>query len=607
MNQPSITRQARDHQARALLAAALGLSLVVTPTLAVSQGAAPGASASASSSSAAPVSSAAREEAKLHFERGLTLFREEAWSAALAEFLLSRSLFVSKSATQNAAISLRKLQRYDEAIEMFEAELREFANLSDEERAFIKQQLDELKNLVGQLVLGDAPDGSVVLVDGKERGKTPLAGPLRVSAGSHAVRVVRDGFLPFEARVDVAGGEQKRVQVRLDALQRAGRLKVAEWNGKTADVLLDGAFVGRTPWEGAVAPGPHHVQLRGPGDLGAPPSAVRIEYDQTAALILQMEPLASELRVEPTPPTAVVTIDGVSVGAGPWEGRLKPGEHRVEVAAEGFVTSRQTVTLVAQRREVIAAALVRNEPRVVALAPRALFFVEALGGVALPLAVGGDLAGTCVDGCSTSRRLSPSAGLRVGYQGASGLLVGAELGFFSFRERVQDRPGTLTPTGVAPNRGTLRDDLAAQAFSVGVVFGYNRGKTWRWQADVGAGLLLGSWKDERVGRLTTNQSPPLAYQTNPVVEESSLRSAFLAPEIRGGYRFSRSIEAFAAVQALVLLNLQAPSWRDENVVVAGVCARPPADCEGPAKFGQETLAGTTSLAVAPRVGLRLDF
>src|SRR5437762_10259175 len=79
---------------------------------------------------------AKKKDAQAHFERGLQLSTEEIWDAALAEYLLSRKLFATKAATKNAALCLRKLRRYDEALDMIESLVHEFPNLSDQDRSF---------------------------------------------------------------------------------------------------------------------------------------------------------------------------------------------------------------------------------------------------------------------------------------------------------------------------------------------------------------------------------------------------------------------------------------------------------------------------------------
>src|SRR5688500_13447169 len=60
------------------------------------------------------------EDARAHFEAGVALFDEQAWDAALAEFLTSRARYPTRKNTKNAAICLRKLHRFDEALDMLE-------------------------------------------------------------------------------------------------------------------------------------------------------------------------------------------------------------------------------------------------------------------------------------------------------------------------------------------------------------------------------------------------------------------------------------------------------------------------------------------------------
>ena len=61
----------------------------------------------------------------------------------------------------------------------------------------------------GRLFVGATPWGDVQ-IDGRTVGHTPLVA-LPIEAGWHQVRVVRDGFAPFEQRVHVAPGEDVRL------------------------------------------------------------------------------------------------------------------------------------------------------------------------------------------------------------------------------------------------------------------------------------------------------------------------------------------------------------------------------------------------------------
>ncbi len=303
------------------------------------------ASAGAGASEAAPPSEATKAEARIHFEKGLRLLQEEAWAAALAEFLISRELFPTRSATTNAAVALRKLQRFDEALDMYEVLLRDFANVPAGERAAAQRAIAELRERVGTIDITGAEPGASIVVGGQARGEYPPVTPLRVSAGTHLVRVVKEGFEPFRARADVAGGQTARVVAKMRALTASGRLKVSERAGRTLDVLVDNVVVGQTPWEGVLAVGSHTVLLHGKGKLGTQPAAAEIKSQQITALTLVADDLESALRVDPTPAGASVAIDSVPVGHGVWIGRLKSGPHQIELSADGFLTTLRKVNI----------------------------------------------------------------------------------------------------------------------------------------------------------------------------------------------------------------------------------------------------------------------
>ena len=99
-------------------------------------------------------------------------------------------------ATKNAAICLRKVGRFDEALDLFEALLRDFPDLAQSDRELAEREVRELEASVGTLQLVDAPAGASVGVDGVDRGRTPLAAPLRVAAGAHVVKVVAGDEFP---------------------------------------------------------------------------------------------------------------------------------------------------------------------------------------------------------------------------------------------------------------------------------------------------------------------------------------------------------------------------------------------------------------------------
>ncbi|MDC0676551.1 PEGA domain-containing protein [Sorangium atrum] len=212
---PGTTRR-RSSRGRLLLFAAVLLAPLPFGPLAAAQPGGPG-------------EARRREDARAHFQRGIALRDQERWADALTEFQTSRSLFMTLNGTTNAAACLIQLERYLEAIELYESALNDFSErLKGEDKRDILLVVKLLYNAVGTIGIAGAEPGATLLLDGLSRGELPLGAPLRVPRGLHTVRVVKAGYQPFEQRLDVDGGETVQVTARLIRLKETGTLEIAE-------------------------------------------------------------------------------------------------------------------------------------------------------------------------------------------------------------------------------------------------------------------------------------------------------------------------------------------------------------------------------------------
>src|SRR5580700_9555865 len=144
---------------RGPLAVALLLGLALAPRSAVAQ---------------TPAADEARKnDGRSHFQRGLELSDDQAWDAAYAEYVTSIAIYPTKAATKNAALCLRMMHRYAEALDTLERFLR-FPNLTDPDRAFSDREMRDMKRFVGFVAVHGADSGALVSVDGGDRGRTPL-------------------------------------------------------------------------------------------------------------------------------------------------------------------------------------------------------------------------------------------------------------------------------------------------------------------------------------------------------------------------------------------------------------------------------------------------
>jgi hypothetical protein len=545
-------------------------------------------------------SAAKKEEARARFERGMALFEKKVWDAALAEFLQSRQFYPTRGNTQNAALCLKNLNRYDEALDMFETLVRDFPNLPAQDRALVDKEIAELRNLVGSLEIRCNEPGAAVVVDRRDRGVTQLTSPIRVSVGTHVVQVYKEGLTPFEKRVEVAGGRTVLVEAKLDPLTQSGRLTVTEENGKPAEVVIDNVVVGRAPWQGLFAIGDHTVFLRGEGNLGTQPALATVKINQVTKLTLALEPLEGKLRVTPTPVSATIAIDGVTVGNGVWDGKLRAGPHRVEIAAEGFLPQQRQVTLAEGRSELLQPQLERdpNSPLWAAQTPPKVVF-ELFGAPALAPGLGGDLNDACTGGCDKGTPFGVLASFHGGYQLRSGLGFGVDAGVFQMTQTLSGRPATLHPVGKPDNLGTVTDEIKVRGLTLGGAGFFHVGERFPFVARLGAGVLLGTATDRRSGQFAPPNDPAAGYAVDAVSESPSVAYFYVAPEVRIGVRFAGHVEVFTGVRALVLVGLQDARWKNQRSVVAGT--------QGLATYDEQSIVGKTALVVAPGLGVRYDF
>ncbi len=193
------------------------------------------------------------------------------------------------------------------------------------------------------VAVDSGPVGARVLVDGKERGRTPLVAALL--PGRHQLLLQLEGRRDVGTEFDMP--KDRDLWIRLDlpiADRSASRLTVSSApNG--AVLFVDGVEVGLTPWSGPARPGFHTVAVLTPGFVKDERTVQVQPYrDTDLAFALNRAPGPARLHVETEPP-AQVRVDGQDLGPSPLTIEVPPGEHEVQVALEGHRTVAQQLTL----------------------------------------------------------------------------------------------------------------------------------------------------------------------------------------------------------------------------------------------------------------------
>jgi tetratricopeptide repeat protein/PEGA domain-containing protein len=163
----------------------------------------------------APLASAAVPEldpnvnmARSHFRRGVSLYRNGAYDAALAEFTRAYESAPNYRILYNLAQIQAQRQDFVQALELFERYLSEGAGDVPAGRAeSVQAEIAELQQRTSRLRVDSNVDGARLFVNDLPSIELPLEHALVLNAGIHRLRLEKSGYLPASRTVMLAGGD----------------------------------------------------------------------------------------------------------------------------------------------------------------------------------------------------------------------------------------------------------------------------------------------------------------------------------------------------------------------------------------------------------------
>jgi hypothetical protein len=374
-------------------------------------------------------------QAKELFRQGNVLRESGDYVRALDFYRRSRALVESVPNTLNAALCLARLGRYDEAFELYDELLSRFSGeLGDADRKSILSASESVLRRLGKLDVSANVDGALI-IDGRPRGKLPLPGPVPVLQGEHLVRVMKDGYQTFEAKVVVRAGDAKALDAKLEPLVAWGKLRVDDTGLVGADLFVDGGLVGKLPWEGTLTPGAHVYVVRR-GDVGSAPARAIVVQSQTVLVGVDPKPLGPEMDIAIEPPTADLFLGAVPLGHGGWHGRLPIGRHRIEAREAGYQSAVTTVTVTPESAgDVVVRLHVDPEHPRWGSRRGGHLWMEASAGPAIAATIAPGAADDCDSStCERGAALGAFTALRAGYELPIGLSTELRLGMVAVHE-----------------------------------------------------------------------------------------------------------------------------------------------------------------------------
>jgi hypothetical protein len=200
MNKPSRSSRRGVRACGSLLAVVAALSVGLPPLTVAAQ----------------QPSKQAQQEAGSRFRKGLDLFKDGDYQAALIEFRRAYELAPNFNVLYNIGQVYFQLQDYPNALNALERYMNEGgANVPASRRGEVERDIEKLKSRVANLEITVNVADAEIALDDAPIGKSPLAKPVMVSAGKHKLTVSKTGFTSATKLVEVASGDTPKITLEL--------------------------------------------------------------------------------------------------------------------------------------------------------------------------------------------------------------------------------------------------------------------------------------------------------------------------------------------------------------------------------------------------------
>jgi hypothetical protein len=228
----------------------------------------------------------------------------------------------------NMAACEKALRHYANVMNLLERYLKEGgAVIGADERQATHELVETVREFVNELRLDVQPAGVEVYLDGVKAATTPLAGPLRVDMGKRKLRFQKQGFIPHETEMDLAGGKSVELSVQLQAEVHEGTLRIM--SDPSAVISVDGHVVSTGQWVGTLPSGTHSVYVSAEGKQPYKTEVVVKDRDTASLHVnLQDEQRAPGLRADSSSGALWWIVGGVALAGAGVGGYflLKPGD-----------------------------------------------------------------------------------------------------------------------------------------------------------------------------------------------------------------------------------------------------------------------------------------
>lgn len=197
------------------------------------------------------------KEAATRFQRGVGLYKDGDYEAALIEFKAAYKLSPIFEVLYNLGLTQRRLFQYGEAVKSLNEYLVQGGKkVSAARREAVRKELEEIRQLTAEVTVVVEGDGEATInVDGADVGTTPLKEPLLLRPGKHTIIATRGEETAKEEPSVLTGS---KTTVKLAPKKAEGKLMI-ESDPPGAIISVDGTLQGEAPIIAKVGVGAHTI------------------------------------------------------------------------------------------------------------------------------------------------------------------------------------------------------------------------------------------------------------------------------------------------------------------------------------------------------------
>jgi hypothetical protein len=233
-----------------------------------------------------PLAQSLSRAAKIDFDGGKLLASDGDFAGALIKFDRAYEESSDYRVLWNVAYCEKNLRHYARTIATLNRYLAEGqGHLSARDNKDAQEIVQTLQPFTTTMTF-KVEDGAQIFVDGNPVGVSPLPAGVVLDIGERHVRVVKDGYKPFERTLPVGGTASVTMEVALEKDTREGRLIVNAPPGAT--ITLDDKRIGIGKADLRVEAGGHQLRATAPG-MRTFQTEVVVQDKETRSLDLMLE------------------------------------------------------------------------------------------------------------------------------------------------------------------------------------------------------------------------------------------------------------------------------------------------------------------------------